>query len=111
MPAEISAPKQAKIRELHQSGLNMTEIGAALGVARNTVAKIVHQTPGKNGRGANSLRLADLNTDDILKLTYFLRERMAVAPCPTVNCAGTLIYLTTDPSGVCPTCNRLWEAD
>lgn len=108
MPAEISAPKRAKILELYQSGLNMTEIAQMVVISRNTVAKVLRQPPGKNGPGAKSIGWADFNSEDLMKLKYFLSEHVDSGPCPTPNCPATLVYMKAHAAGFCQTCKQRW---
>ena len=102
MPAEISAPNRAKVVDLYQGGLTLTKIGQSLGLARNTVAKIIRTDDSKNAPARKTLSAADLTPSEVFKLRYLLKREVAIGTCP--ECSRQFGYLARDEKCTCPGC-------
>lgn len=103
MPAEISAPNRAKVVDLYQGGLTLTKIGQSLGLARNTVAKIVREDDPQNAPTRKTLSAADLTPNELFKLRYFLKRQVGEGLCP--ECGAQFGFLPNDAKVVCLGCD------
>lgn len=106
MPAEIPAAKQAKIIELAQAGLTLTQIGESVGVSRNTVSRIVRTAERKVAPDPNLIRDLTYTPAELFKLNYLLEVRVGIAGCP--RCDGDCGYMVTDTKATCKSCNIMF---
>ena len=105
MPAAISAPNRAKVMELYQDRKTLTQIGATLTLARNTVAKIVREEEAKNAAAPKAIGAADFTQDQLFKLRYLLDERVGIGQCP--KCGTDFGYMATDNKAKCARCGTV----
>ena len=104
MPAPISRPTRARVRQLHEDGRRISDIARELGLARSTVSRYVAEMDAQHEVALSPA--AQLTEDEVGRLRH-LASLMVKHTCPA--CSQYIVTISLVHSGVCEHFCENWQ--